>query len=98
MRGRFWVAAVAAASPILLFGAAIASRGFAQGTATVEDGADPNAGAATPAERSAKPDATPAPADAAPQAPAAAADSASEPAGSPPATTTVQTVAIPAAA
>jgi murein L,D-transpeptidase YcbB/YkuD len=98
MRGRFWVAAIAAASPILLFGAAIGSRGFAQETATVEDAADPNAGAATPAEQSAKPEVTPSPADAAPQAPAAPADSASEPAGSPPATTTVQTVAIPAAA
>ena len=97
MRGRFWVAAVAAASPILLFGAAIGTRGFAQETATAEDAADPNAGAATPAEQSAKPDTMPAPA--APAAPATApADSANEPAGSPPATTTVQTVAIPAAA
>ena len=98
MRGRFWVAAVAAASPILLFGAAIGTRGFAQETATVEDAADPNAGAATPAEQSAKPDATVAPAESAPPAPAAPADSASEPGGSPPVTTTVQTVAIPAAA
>src|SRR5262245_25121897 len=98
MRGRFWVAAVAAASPILLFGAAIGTRGFAQETATVEDAADPNAGAATPPEQSAKPDATAAPAESAPPAPAAPAGSASEPAGSPPATTTVQTVAIPAAA
>ena len=49
MRGRFWVAAVAAASPILLFGAAIGTRGFAQETATAEDTVDPNAGAATPA-------------------------------------------------
>ena len=97
MRGRFWVAAVAAASPILLFGAAIGTRGFAQETATAEDAADPNAGAATPAEQSAKPDAMPAPAE--PAAPATTpADSASEPPGSPPATTTVQTVAIPAAA
>src|SRR4029453_522932 len=40
MRGRFWVAAVAAASPILLFGAAIGTRGFAQETATAEDAAD----------------------------------------------------------
>ena len=62
MRGRFWVAAVAAASPILLFGAAIGTRGFAQETATAEDAADPNAGAATPAEQSAKPDAMLAPA------------------------------------
>jgi L,D-transpeptidase YcbB len=94
MRGRFWVAAVAAASPILLFGAAIGTRGFAQETATAEDAADPNAGAATPVEQSAKPDTMPAPA--APATPPA--DSANEPAGSPPATTTVQTVAIPAAA
>src|SRR5262245_23692505 len=97
MRGRFWVAAVAAASPILLFGATIGTRGFAQETATVEDAADPNAGAA-PTEQSEKPDATATPAESAPPAPAAPADSASEPAGSPPATTTVQTVAIPAAA
>jgi L,D-transpeptidase YcbB len=97
MRGRFWVAAVAAASPILLFGAAIGTRGFAQETATAEDAADPNAGAATPVEQSAKPDTIPAPTvPAAP--PTAPADSANEPAGSPPATTTVQTVAIPAAA
>ena len=97
MRGRFWVAAVAAASPILLFGAAIGTRGFAQETATAEDTVDPNAGAATPAEQSAKPDAMPAPAEPAATA-TAPADSASEPAGSPPATTTVQTVVIPAAA
>jgi hypothetical protein len=97
MRGRFWVAAVAAASPILLFGAAIGTRGFAQETATAEDAADPNAGGATPAEQTAKPDAMPAPADPAAEA-AAPADNASEPAATPPATTTVQTVAIPAAA
>src|SRR5262245_31269737 len=97
MRGRFWVAAVAAASLILLFGAAIGTRGFAQETATAEGAADPNAGAAAPAEQSAKPDAMPTPAE--PAAPATApADSANEPAGSPHATTTVQTVAIPAAA
>ena len=97
MRGRFWVAAVVAASPILLFGAAIGTRGFAQETATAEDAADPNAGGATPVEQPAKPNAMPAPADPAAQA-TAPADNASEPAATPPATTTVQTVAIAAAA
>ncbi|MGD9501573.1 MAG: L,D-transpeptidase family protein [Methyloceanibacter sp.] len=96
MRGRFWVAALAAASPILLFGAVIGTRAFAQATATAEDAADPNAGGATPAEQAAQPEAMPAPAG--PAAASAPAEGATEPAGTPPATTTVQTVAIPAAA
>src|SRR5215510_3678420 len=91
MRGRFWVAAVAAASPILLFGAAIGTRGLAQETAATEDADDPNAGAPTPAEQSVKPDAMPPAAEPAAAAPAPEpADSANEPESSPPATTTVQ--------
>jgi murein L,D-transpeptidase YcbB/YkuD len=100
MRGRFWVAALAAASPILLFGAVICPPAFAQATAAAEDADDPNAGSAAPAApaESAKPDTSmPAPADPAAQA-TAPADDAGQPAGTPPAATTVQTVSIPAAA
>ncbi len=98
MRGRFWVAALAAASPILLFDAVIATRGLAQETAAAEDADDPNAGGTAPAEQSAKPDASmPAPADPAPLATSPGGD-AGQPAETPPTTTTVQTVSIPAAA
>lgn len=97
MRGRFWVAALTAASPILLFGAAIGTQAFAQETATAEAAAGASAGAAAPAKPAAKPDTMPAPAGPAAAAPSPA-DSATDPAGAPPATTTVQTVAIPAAA
>jgi L,D-transpeptidase YcbB len=89
MRGRFWVAALAAASPILLFGAVIGTRAFAQATAAAEDMAVPAAGDAAPAGQSADPDAAPA---------ASPTEGATDPAGALPATTTVQTVAIPAAA
>ena len=98
MRGWLWVVALAAASPVLLFGAVSGPPVFAQETAATEDADDPNAGDAAPANQAANPDAsTPAPAD--PAAPASPpADDAGQPAGTPPATTTVQTVAIPAAA
>jgi murein L,D-transpeptidase YcbB/YkuD len=97
MRGRFWVAALAA-SPVLLFGAVFGPPVFAQETAATEEADDPNAGGPAPADQAATPDAAlPAPAD--PAAPATSpADDAGQPAGTPPATTTVQTVPIPAAA
>ena len=99
MRGRFWVAALAAASPILLFDAVIGTTAFAQETAAAEDADDPNAGGAAPAESIAKPDVSmPAPAD-----PAAPATSPGDDAGQPDARPRrqrrrVQTVSIPAAA
>jgi murein L,D-transpeptidase YcbB/YkuD len=98
MRGRFWVAALAAASPILLFDAVIGTSAFAQATAAAEDTDDPNAGGAAPADQSTKPDTSmPAPADPAPVATSPGGD-AGQPGETPPATTTVQTVSIPAAA
>jgi hypothetical protein len=98
MRGRFWVAALAAASPILLFDAVIGTSAFAQATAAAEDTDDPNAGGIAPADQSTKPDTSMlAPADPAPVATSPGGD-AGQPGETPPATTTVQTVSIPAAA
>ena len=98
MCGRFWVAALAAASPILLFGAVIGTPAFAQETAAAEDSDDPNAAGPAPANQAAGQDSSmPAPAEPAAQA-TAPADDAGQPEGTPPSTTTVQTVSIPAAA
>jgi murein L,D-transpeptidase YcbB/YkuD len=98
MRGPFWVAALAAASPILLFDAVIGTSAFAQATAAAEDTDDPNAGGIAPADQSTKPDPSmPAPADPSPVATSPGGD-AGQPGETPPATTTVQTVSIPAAA
>jgi L,D-transpeptidase YcbB len=98
MRGWLWVAALAAASPVLLFGAVFCSPVLAQETAATEEADDPNAGGATPAVEATSPDAAmAAPAD--PAAPASSpADDTSEPAGAQPSATPVQTVSIPAAA
>jgi L,D-transpeptidase YcbB len=98
MRGRFWVAALAAASPILLFGAVLGTSAFAQETAAAEDADDPNASGPAPADQAAGQNGSmPAPAEPAPQA-TTPADDAGHSEGTPPSTTTVQTVPIPAAA
>ncbi len=100
MRGRWVIAALLAAAPVLLFGAATVLPALAQdNTAAAEDAGDPNPGGAGPADQQvATPDAA-IPADAEP------ADQAVAPADDPgqsqaeqPSATPVQTVDIPAPA
>jgi L,D-transpeptidase YcbB len=60
MRGRCWVAALAAASPILLFGAVIGTPAFAQSAAGAEDVGNPNAANAASSGQAAIPATPPA--------------------------------------
>ena len=98
MRAPFWLAALAAASPILLSGALLSAPAFAQDAAAAEEVDDPNSDTAAPAGQTASPDAAnPAAGDPAAPAASPAAD-AGQPGAQSRAATPVQTVPIPAAA